>query len=84
MSYRRSKEDKRRMTQIYESKHGWPVGVDYYKGRLYKFYPYSANYNLKKYYCKLTNRRLMRRMKGDYHLSRCQYRKLFDLWWTLF
>jgi len=83
MSYFRKQEDKKRLKHIYENGgNGWCTGVGFYRGRLMKWYPYSSNYNRKKFYCNVCNRRV-RRMNGDYNLNRGQYKKMFDLWWTL-
>ena len=84
MSYHRKQEDNRRLKHLYENgANKWCMGVGFYNGRFIKWYPYSSNYNRKKFYCNLTNRKV-RRMKSNYNLSRGQYKKVFDLWWTLF
>ena len=72
------------MKLIFERSSGsYCVGVGFVNGRYIRWYPYSSNCNRKKYYKNVCNRKV-RRMKGDFNLNRGQYKKMFDLWWTLF
>ena len=84
MGYLRKQEDNRRLKFIHDNGgNGYCKGVNFYNGHYMRVYPYSANHNKKKDYCKICNR-LVRRMEIDIVLNRCQYKKMFDLWWSLY
>ena len=85
MSHRRSVEEKRRMKNLYEetwNKYATGVWIDK-NNRFRRWWPYSSNFNSAKYFRNVGNRRI-RRMNTEELLNRGQYKKAFDLWWTLY
>lgn len=84
MGYMRSLEDKRRMNKLEKQNPGYMVlSHTLVTGRMVRSWPYSKRKNVAKYYRALCNKKV-RRMNNDLALNRGQYKKTFDLWWTLF
>ena len=87
MSWKSKSEEKRRMEKLYNL-----TGVSFWSGAfknqyrndtLTKEYPYSTNHpNVKKWWRRYSNRKYRR--NKDELLNRCEHKKIFDLWWTLF
>lgn len=84
MGYMRSKEDKRRINKLEKQNPGNMVlSHTLVTGRMVRSWPYSNGRNMSKYYRTLCNKKV-RRMDEGLTLNRGQYKKAFDLWWTLF
>ena len=84
MSHRRKVEDLRRLKKLCEATNGYCVGAYIDNRGVYRrWWPYSSNVNKKKYYRRVTNRRI-RKLDDGIILNGGLYKKIFDLWWTLF
>lgn len=83
MGYMRNKEDKRRLNKLENQNPGYMVlSHTLITDRLIRSWPYSKRGNRAKYYRTLCNKKI-RKMNTDFILNRGQYKKAFDLWWTL-
>ena len=84
MSHRSKIEEKKRLEKLYHKTGGYLNGAYIDDRGVYRrWWPYSSNNNKSKYYRKITNKKV-RRMRYDIVLNGGQYKKIFDLWWTLF
>lgn len=83
MSYRRSKEDKRRLKKLYDkTKNSCCAGVwyDEKKKRYIRFYS-SNTPGYAKYLRRIANRKVRR---AKISLKHSQYKRLYDYWWILY
>ena len=83
MSYKRSRENKKRLKSLYnKTKHSYGSGAYYNedKGFYTKFYIHSAW--LKKHSRKMTRIRQKREL-DNLNCKGCRYKKFFDYWWEL-
>lgn len=83
MGYNRSIDDKRRLIKLYnKTKYSFGSGAYYNekKKRFVRIYPSNTS-GFTKYLRRISNRRVRRSKEL---LNRCQYRKVYDYWWTLF
>lgn len=54
------------------------------KGVYHRFYPYSTNHdNNKKFFHRLANRVVRRRLRNDEIVYRGEHKKIYDLWWKV-
>ena len=83
MSYRRKREDERRLKRLYDkTKHHYGAGVyfDKDKNRYIRYYASKRSGNTK-YLKRQSNKRVRRSQSSMRH---GQYKRLFDYWWELF
>lgn len=79
MSYRRKKEDKRRLNKIYTTAgNAWFIGAYYSdkKDRIIRIYQGK----MAKYFRKYTNKKVRKEKDLAQH---GKYRRVFDYWWNL-
>lgn len=89
MGYYRKVEENRRLKKLYdETWHSYGSGAywDDKRGVYRKYWPYSKNHgcNLRKYYHRANNKRVRRLGNRGEVFRRSVYKKVFDLWWTLY
>lgn len=78
MSYKRKKEDTRRLRKTYESTGGYLVGV-YYSDRKQRYVRFYQGKKAK-YFRKCSNKRVR---KEPETLQYGKYRRAYDYWWKL-
>ena len=82
MSYHRCKERHRRLKKLYAfTKNYYGCGA-YYDAKKHRYVRYSVGRSGYKKYLKRKSNKKVRKAKcvNDY----CDYKKLYDYWWTLF
>jgi len=82
-------QEKHKMERVYRMRPTYrysPKGVwidD--KGVYHRAYPYSTNHdNNKKFFHRLANRTVRRRLGDEELVKRGGYKKIFDLWWSVY
>lgn len=89
MSWIGKQREKHKMSKLFDQRPTYrysPKGVYVdSKGVYRRAYPYSTNHdNNKKFFHRLANRITRRRLGDEESLGRCEYKKIFDLWWKVY
>ena len=79
MSHMRKAEDKRRLKKLFDKTNVYLIGAYMNdKGVYCRWYPYSANVNVKKQFRRISNRKFRRQKLEQY--GRGDHKKIFNLW----